>query len=173
MKKITLLNTLFSTIAIIAALSSCSKDEINNEKTPEMVASDFSYKEKLQTLMASNNESARQSGLIISTPPVKTDKQFASYKEAYEFFALLKKGVTSHEIDTLNVTASANKNMSTMAATSGYNSYGYNVACDNTASISGTWGTGTMAATWNVSGNLVYSWTQFAYYPKKLYTGPA
>lgn len=158
-KKNLLINVL-STIFLITLLTSCAKEKIDNAEIPDAGISDQLYEQKLQALITSNNSTARQLGINFPTAKDTIRQSFKSYQEAYEFVAALKKGVTTTKTDTAVVHRSLNKAMSTLAATYGVDNFSYSVFCSNAASISGTWGSGTMTGNWSVSGNIGYSWTQ-------------
>jgi len=147
-------------ISIPMFLISCSKEKISSSEIPASGLSDQLYKQRFEELITNNNSTAHLLGIDFSTTKDTISQNFKSYKEAYEFIVLLKRGITSIKTDTAAVSRSLNKAASTLAVINGIDNFSYSVYCSNAAAISGTWGTGTITGNWSVSGNLAYSYTQ-------------
>lgn len=160
MKTQKILVNLFLIISVATVLVACSKEKIDSSEIPDTGISDQLYKQKFEALITSNHSRARQLGIDFPITKDTIRQSFKSYQAAYEFIAALKKGVTSTKTDTAVIDGSSNKAMSALATITGTDNFTYSVFCSNAASISGTWGTGTITGNWSVSGNLAYSYTQ-------------
>lgn len=157
MKK-TYFSIIISTIMLMVVLTSCSKEDLATVESKDLSVSEQSYKQKLQAFTVNNSQAAKQLGINILKAEKTERIKFKSYQEAYEFFARLKKGITSSQKDTCNAVRSKKSGMSTMSW--GVDEYFYNHNISTSTTINDTMGTHNLLATWGIDGTLGYSYIQ-------------
>lgn len=167
MKQKTTINCMIFIAFILSSLTSCKKD-ITKSESPGTGDEQF-YKNKVELLIKENVKNVKDRNIIFS-PKDQVNIKVATYKELYDFISEMKKGVTSTKVDTIKIQSKVNNNVKTESTSSyswGTESASFVVFCANNASVSNSLAQFVIGATWNVSGQISYPYTQEQGRPRK------